>query len=140
MEPLIVAFVADLMFQMRIESTIEKMGFRVKLVESDKQIITTDLDGLSSLEAESFLVDQLSHLKPTLLIFDLGNADIPWAEWIPILKTAPATQHVPVICYGSHVDVDTLKEARQTGADEVVARSRFVTAMPELVQKYMSQG
>ena len=34
-------------------------------------------------------------------------------------------------------DVDTLKEAKRTGADEVLARTRFVTAMPELIQKYV---
>jgi predicted metal-dependent hydrolase len=36
------------------------------------------------------------------------------------------------------VDVDTLKKARQSGADEVVARSRFVSAFPKLVQKHFA--
>jgi hypothetical protein len=72
-----------------------------------------------------------------LLIFDLGNAEIPWRAWIPSIKTVPATRWIPIICFGSHVDVDTLREARQTGADEVVARSRFVTALPELIQKHV---
>ena len=137
LEPLIIVFVADLMFQTRIESVIEKLGYRVQLVERIDQIISTDLEGLPSQGTEEMLVNRLSHLKPGLLIFDLGNDEIPWAQWIPILKTNPSTQRIPVICFGSHVDVDTLKEAKLTGADQVLARSRFVTAMPELIQKHM---
>ena len=129
MEPMILVFVADLMFQMRIESTVENLGYRIKLVENAAQLIAADAEGV--------LVDQLSRLGPDLLIFDLGNEQIPWAEWIPVIKTAPATRRIPVICYGSHVDVDTLKKAHATGADEVVARSRFVNAMPALIRKHM---
>ena len=138
MKPLIVVFVADLMFQTRIESVIEKMGYRVQLIEHTGQIVSQGLAGRPSLKPEDILVDQLSRLGPSLLIFDLGNAEIPWAMWIPAIKNTAAVEHIPVICYGSHVDVDTLKEAKRTGADEVLARSRFVTAMPELIKKYVN--
>jgi predicted metal-dependent hydrolase len=133
----IAAFVADLMFQMRIESAAEKLDLRVRWLENADQVTSTDLDGLIALGPEGILVDQLARMGPILLIFDLGNKAIPWETWIPVLKTTPATRRIPVICYGSHVDVDTLKDARKTGADEVVARSRFVTALPELIQKYI---
>ena len=136
-ESVIIIFVADLMFQTRIESVVEKLGYKAHLIEKTDQMISTDLEGLPSLGPEGILVDQLSRLGPSLLIFDLGNAAIPWVGWIPVIKTVPATRHIPVICFGSHVDVDTLKEAKRTGADEVLARSRFVTAMPELIQKYV---
>jgi hypothetical protein len=72
-----------------------------------------------------------------LIVFDLGNKLVPWEKWIPCLKTEPATRRIPIICYGSHVFVDTLKKARKLGADEVLARSRFVTVFPELAQKYI---
>jgi hypothetical protein len=133
----IAAFVADLMFQMRIESAAEKLDLRIRWLENADQVTSTDLDGLIALGPEGILVDQLARMGPILLIFDLENKAIPWETWIPVLKTVPATRRIPVICYGSHVDVDTLKDARKTGADEVVARSRFVTALPELIQKYI---
>jgi CheY-like chemotaxis protein len=136
-KPLIVVFVADLMFQLRIESTIENLGYRVKLVENAEQMIPQDMDALPVLGVDGVLVDQLARLGPSLMIFDLGNDRIPWAEWIPIIKTVPATRRIPVICFGSHVAIDTLKKARATGADEVLARSRFVSAMPELIQKHL---
>jgi len=140
LESVIVVFVADLMFQTRVESTAENLGYRVKLVENTAQVVSMDLEGLPFLGIEGILIDQLSRLGPCLLIFDLGNADIPWVEWIPALKMVPATRRIPILCFGSHVDVDTLQRARQTGADEVLARSRFVTALPELIQKHAQQN
>ena len=140
MKPVIVVFVADLMFQTRIESTAENLGYRVKLVENTDQVRSMDLEGLSFLGVEGILIDQLSRLGPRLLIFDLGNEGIPWVEWIPSLKTVPATRRIPILCFGSHVDVNTLQKARQTGADEVLARSRFVTALPEMIQKHAQRN
>ncbi len=139
MDQVIAAFVADLMFQMRIESVAEKLDMRVRWLENADQVTSTNLDGLAALGPEEILVDQLARMGPVLFIFDLGNKSIPWKIWIPVLKTVPATRRIPVICFGSHVDVDTLKDARKTGADEVVARSRFVTALPELIQKYVQR-
>lgn len=137
--PLVIVFVADLMFQTRIESTIEKLGYRVRLVERADQIIAGDAGGLASLGPEEILVDHLFRLGPGLLIFDLGNAAIPWAAWIPVIKAASSTRRIPIICFGSHVDVETLTAAKRAGADQVLARSRFVTAMPELVEKYIER-
>lgn len=133
----ITAFVADLMFQTRIESVAENLDLQVRWMENKHQAISTDIDGLATLGTNRILVEKLTQPKTKLIIFDLGNRMIPWISWIQFLKTDPATRRIPVICFGSHVDVDTLKEARKIGADEVVARSRFVTALPELIQKHV---
>jgi DNA-binding NarL/FixJ family response regulator len=134
---ILIAFVADLMFQTRIESLAERMGIRVKWLMNVNQVIAKNANGLNSLEPEEILVNHIKQIQPQLLIFDLGNEAIPWAEWIPVLKINSVTQQIPIICFGSHVDVGTLKLSRQVGADEVIARSRFVTGLPDLIQKYV---
>lgn len=133
----IVAFVADLMFQMRIESTVHKLGYQIQWFESTQSLEEGPKDIRKALGLEGILVDKLVRLSPNLLIFDLGNDDIPWKKWIPALKTIPATRWIPLICFGSHVDVDSIQAARQTGADIVLARSRFIITLPELIQRYM---
>ena len=137
MNDVIAAFVADLMFQTRIESVAERLGMRVQWLDSADQVIAMDADSVASLESDEILVNQLTRMLPKLLIFDLGNKAIPWAAWIPVLKTDSVTRQISVICFGSHVDTESLNTARQVGADEVLARSRFVTALPELIQKYV---
>jgi hypothetical protein len=132
---LIAGFVSDIMFQTRIESAAERLGARVYWVGSANQL--TDMNVDTPLFVESVVLDHIIQMEPQLMIFDLGNNAVPWAEWIPLLKSHLETKQIPVICFGSHVNIDIFKKARQTGADEVLARSRFVTVLPKLIQKYI---
>jgi uncharacterized protein len=145
--PVIVAFVADVMFASRIEPRAERIGYRVEWVESAGQVAPADEAGieLGRQIAEhvhgpaAALFEWLTELGPALLLFDLNNGAIPWREWIPMLTSSPATRRIPVLCYGSHVEVDAIKAARVAGAKEVVARSRFVSGMEELIEKHARQ-
>ena len=146
--PLIVAFVADLLFAERIESAARALGYALELVEDLSQVCSPAgsepvqvqrprrqpgeyLDG-----PEGALIDLLSAWRPALLIFDLSNAHIPWENWITLLTSVPATRRIPIICFGSHIDVAASQAAHAAGASAVLARSRFVAALPELLHKY----
>lgn len=132
---LIAGFVSDLMFQTRIESAAERLGVKVEWVGSAGQVTNTNVD--TPLSVESIVLDNIIQMEPQLIIFDLGNNSIPWAELIPLLKSHPELKQTPVVCYGSHVNIEVFKKAQQTGADEVLARSRFVAVLPKLIQKYV---
>lgn len=140
--PLIVAFVADLMFTTRIAKVAEHIGYRVKWIETADEIGEVDLEPRPEFPGELLhgregrLFDQMTMWQPALLLFDLNNADIPWRDWIAALKSAAATRRIPVMCFGSHEDVETMKAARSVGADAVLARSRFTADMPALFQRY----
>ncbi len=140
-KPLIVAFVSDLMFSVRIEQVGESIGYQVRVV-SDPSIGGS---GTGALPANSRpgemlhgrggeLFRQLTEWQPALLIIDLGNKNIPWMQWIATLKSSPATRRLPILCYGPHVEEQLLADAKRVGADEVVPRSRFASAMPRLIQ------
>lgn len=142
-QPWIVAFVADLFFSTRIEYAGRRLGYPAIIIETADQIGPPDSQPLDRQFAEHLigrgatLIDQLTQWKPGLIIFDLGNSDIPWREWIPLITSVPATRRFPVLCFGSHVDVDTMRAAKEAGAREVVARSRFVHDMQDLIQKHI---
>jgi predicted metal-dependent hydrolase len=82
------------------------------------------------------LLERLTRRRPVLLIFSLDNSDVPWREWLALIKSAPATRRIPVLCFGVHMDVETKKEAIARGAQVVLARSRFVKELPSLIQQY----
>lgn len=128
----ILVFVANLMFSTRIESVIEQKGLVYREISSKGALFGEESGGTE----ESFL-NRVMRSDPSLIIFDLGLDDVPWEQWILWLKDSPVSGQIPVICFGSHVDVETLKSARQAGADEVMARSRFVSALPALIDKYV---
>ncbi len=82
------------------------------------------------------LLDVLTRWKPALIIFDLNNDRIPWEEWIQLITSVPATRRIPVMCFGSHMNVERMQAAKKAGADVVLARSRFTHELPDLIQKY----
>lgn len=133
----ILAFVADLMFQTRIEAAAEKLALKVRLVESEDQMISEVGEITAELKIDCALVDTIKMVGPKIIIFDLGNRRTPWADWIKMIKETTEINHIPVICFGSHIDVDAFKEARRVGADEVLARSRFVSNLPNILKKHV---
>lgn len=140
--PLIVAFVADLMFTMRIGNVIRHLGYQVQWVEK-----TADLGGDQSPTNKVGVSEQIggqmgqlfikiAAWQPALLIFDLANEAIPWENWMPPLKSSPATRNIPIIAFGPHTNVAVMEKAKKGGADAVLARSRFTSDMPNLIKKY----
>lgn len=140
-EHLIVAFVDDLMSATRIESVAVQLGYQVKNVGRASMLgVALDVDSLNRpgepVEGPlATLMEALTAWQPCLLVFDLANPAIPWRQWLSILKSSPATRRVPVICYGPHVDKQSLNDAANmtTEPDAVVPRSRFFAAMPDLI-------
>ncbi|GAB4579736.1 MAG: hypothetical protein Fur0022_24750 [Anaerolineales bacterium] len=140
--PLLVVFVSDLYFSPRIESAAEGVGFTVRLIEEANQI--TPINALVSeemlgehLEGQTGqLIEQVTEWQPALMIFDLNNGEVPWERWIPVLKSSPATRRIPILAFGAHMDVATMTRAKVVGTDVVLARSAFVSDLPNLLRKY----
>lgn len=136
--PLIVAFVSDLMFTMRIENVVKHLGWRIEWIETavfDNNAPRERL-GESLLGAEGQLFAQITAWQPILLLFDLTNEQVSWRRWIPRLKTSPATKRIPILAFGPHADLVAMQDARKSGADFVYGRSRFTSAMPQLLKKH----
>jgi predicted metal-dependent hydrolase len=140
--PIIVGFVSDLMFAIRIGNAARHQGFHVEWVESADQIApidpaaTQESPGESLMGQKGRLFDKITTWQPTLLLFDLNNRDVPWRKWIPALKSSPATRRIPIMCFGPHADVEVMTDAKRVGADVVLARSRFTADLPKLLEQY----
>src|SRR4051794_30874617 len=94
--------------------------FRAKIEETAKQL------GL----ARPLPLADASKAAGALVLLELGPRT-PVEKVGEILAAAPG---VRVIAFGSHVDTATLDRARALGASEVMARSRFVRELPEILK------
>lgn len=139
--PIIVAFVNDFMTANKIENVANYLTYQIESIGQADTFAPTDENLPENQPGEpvygrpAFLLDKITSWQPALLIFDLGNETIPWRNWIPILKSSPATRRIPILCFGPHVQVEMITTAKNAGADEVVGRSRFMSAMPDLITK-----
>jgi hypothetical protein len=114
--PPILALVADLLFATRIVDVIHRQG-------GEPVLAATAEEFRGGLER-----------WPVLILLDLHA--IPAEEALAEVRRAkalPQSKLIPIYAFGSHVDSDALKAARQAGCDHVWARSRFVVDLPQVV-------
>lgn len=116
----ILTLTPDLFFSTRISSTLKALDHAVRVVDSD------DTEAID---------EALFALNPALIILDIGAAGL-W-DWQGILTyLQEASPDTPILCYGSHMDVDATQRAKALGAARVVAKSEFVNNMGNLVERY----
>lgn len=116
----IAAYIPDLMFSIRVADAIRAQGGVPDMVDS-----------------ASSLWEAIQRW-PALVLIDLAAPD-DWRGVVQRAKTLPHTRRIPIVAFGSHVDTDALKAARQAGVDHAWARSRFVEQLPDLIQSHLVQ-
>ena len=73
---------------------------------------------------------------PSLVILDLNNPRTDPLGIIAAMQADPALATIPTVGYVSHVDSATIAAARDAGIGEVMARSAFVNALPDLLGRH----
>ncbi len=116
-KPTVLVHTEDLFFAIRIQDVIEKLGGRM-------QPAGDPFDPAESLRE-----------APVLVLVELGaGGQGNWRQVVQHVRRQ--TRGIPIIAFGSHVDVDAREAARLAGCDHVWAKSRFVDELPVLVERY----
>jgi DNA-binding response OmpR family regulator len=71
--------------------------------------------------------------RPQLVIVNTATVG---ADWEAAIRAAHAL-NIPVLAFGSHMDLDARAKALQAGAQKVVANSKFSSDMPGLVKRML---
>ena len=117
--PAVVVLADDLFFVTRLTDVIRQVGGRPIVVENaDELVAVLDL-----------------HF-PVLALLDLKTPG-DWETAIQRCKLSPQNRQIPLYAFGSHVDTETLRRARQAGADHAWARSRMMEELVAVVQRYV---
>jgi DNA-binding response OmpR family regulator len=105
----VVAVVPDLFFQSRISAAAGRLGRSVRYIGPAQ--VSEDMGE-----------------------FRLALVDLDAAPDIDsTIRQLRASGSGPVVVFGPHVDTDRRKLARRAGADRVLARSKFVTDLPQIL-------
>lgn len=73
--------------------------------------------------------------RPELVIVNTAATGVDWESAIRQART----HGLPVLAFGSHMDLEARERAINAGAQRVVANSKFTTDMPGLVQRMLSE-
>jgi CheY-like chemotaxis protein len=116
----IFAFVDDLFFQAKIQETARKLNVKVEFCKAEKDLLER-----IKLNGEE---------KPSLIIFDMNNANAKPLTLIPKLKAK--LKKTSVIGFLSHVQGDLKQKAHEVGCDMVLPRSAFSQNLPQLLRRH----
>ena len=119
--PRIFAFVDDLFFAAKIQETARKLNVKVEFAKNDKDL------------AER--MQNNGEEKPSLIIFDLNNANAKPLTLIPKLKSK-LKKGTSIIGFLSHVQGDLKQKAHEVGCDMVLPRSAFSQNLPQLLRRH----
>jgi CheY-like chemotaxis protein len=117
--PAVVCLEPDLFFATRLNDVIRACGGQPVIVDTPEQFVAA-----------------VDRSFPVLALLDL-NTPGEWELAIRRCKLRPHTAQTPLIAFGSHVEVDTLRRARQAGADHAWARSKMMEELVSLVQRHV---
>ncbi len=109
---------SDLFFTSKVTGTAQALGLRV--------------DAVDDLAAAT---ERLQNGEVKFVLLDLAALRTSVAE---LLAVMPTSARVPIVAFGSHVNVEQLEAAHNAGA-EVLPRSQFSATLPDLLRR-MSEG
>ena len=106
----------DLFFTSKVTGTAQALGLRVEAFDN----VATAAARLASGEL-------------ACVLFDLGA---PRASITDLFAAISASTPIPVIAFGSHVNVELLEAAQAAGA-EVMPRSQFASTLSDILQRHL---
>lgn len=117
----ILALEKDLFFSVKIRDTLRHHAIEATTVRSlaafEQRLATSDAE------------------RPELVIVNTATVGVDWEAAI----RAARTLNIPVLAFGSHMDLDARAKALQAGAQKVVANSKFTSDMPGLVKRMLDE-
>ena len=120
---MIFLMVDDLFFLTKIQTTLQHLGLM-------SRTLTTRAQLLDALQAGAI---------PAGIVVDLALRADRAVDLISALRsTAERSQSIPVLAFGSHVEVEQRRQALAAGADNVVTKSELSKNLPQLLQRLVA--
>lgn len=115
MSSAVLAIIRDLFFRSKIDAVASAIGAEVAYA--------SDLSAATR---------RCGELAPRLVIIDLSDSAVAASQAAEAIRAAAPGARL--IGFASHVDVKTLKAARDAGFDAALSKSEFTTQLPELLK------
>jgi DNA-binding NarL/FixJ family response regulator len=114
---------------MKALALVRDLFFRAK-IDAVASVVGAEVEYASSLDA---VAARISATHPSIIFTDLSDATFPALETLKQIRaSAPAAR---AIGFASHVDLKSLKAARDAGYDLTLSRSEFTSQLPDLLKK-----
>lgn len=110
-QPRILALSRDVFFGMRIRTTVQQLGYELRLIKTETELVTESDDSV-------------------LVLIDF-NHHVDWAALAPLFAS-----QIPTLAFGSHTYVEQFRAAKAAGVTRTVSNGEFSRNLPKLIEQY----
>jgi CheY-like chemotaxis protein len=112
----IILLIPDLFFSVRVADTARMLGYDPREVGDAAALLAVARQGATG------------------IILDTQERS-DWQAAVRQLKADPQTAAIPILAFGSHVDVALQRAAVEAGCDRLVTRGKLMQELPDLLQQ-----
>lgn len=115
----ILLLIPDLFFSVRVADAARALGYEPREVSSAAALVAVVQQG-----AAGIIVDTQERSD--------------WQAAVRQLKSDQRTTTIPILAFGSHVDVALQRAAVEAGCDRIVTRGKLMRELPDLLQQLLT--
>lgn len=115
----IALLIPDLFFSVRVADVVRALGYTPREVSDAAALLAVARQG-----AAAIVLDTQERSN--------------WQEAVRLLKADPRTAAIPILAFGSHVDVAAQRAAVAAGCDRLVTRGKLMQELPMLLQQLLT--
>lgn len=117
----IVLLIPDLFFSVKVADAARALGYPTREVANAAALLAVAKSGASA------------------IVLDTQERS-DWQSAMRVLKADPVTAALPVLAFGSHVDVDASRAAVAVGCDRLVTRGKLSRELPDLLRSLVERS
>jgi hypothetical protein len=110
---------SDLFFVVKVTETLKHAGYRTRVARNEGEFARA-----------------LAGERPRIALVNTAARGVDYARIIAVARAAG----VPIIAYGSHVDLATQERARAAGATRVIANSKLASDLLGIVARTLASA
>ncbi|NKB80331.1 MAG: histidine kinase [Nitrospirales bacterium] len=100
--------VSDIFFYTKIRDAFRPQGYTLERVRKQEDVV-----GL------------LSKMEPMALIVNMNDDRLDATQILETVRSDSQAQHLPVLAFANHEEVQAWKEAKRLGINKIVSRNEF---------------
>jgi len=100
--------VSDVFFYTKIRDAFKPAGYTLKKFKNQEEII-----------------EKTKNLSPVAVVLNMNDDRFDAAQALATLKQNESLQHIPVLAFANHEEVDTWRQAKALGINKIVSRNEF---------------
>jgi PleD family two-component response regulator len=116
-KPLLIG-VSDVFFYTKIRDAFRPQGFTLERLRKQEDII-----------------EKVSSLQPLAVILNMNDDQLNSPAVLQALKGHEAYQHIPILAFANHEEVETWRRAKDLGINKIVSRNEFSSRTLVLVEE-----